>query len=124
MFLQENNLNKYNCEKCNFTCSKKSNYNIHCSTQKHINNLNNSNLVLQYNNIFSCKCGKKYSYASGLSRHKSTCNLLSIEEKDNKNNTDENIILTLLKENNELKDLLLNHTSKVIELLKNNNSNP
>ncbi len=66
---------KYFCEKCKFSCLKQSNFNIHCSTQKHINNLNKSEIELQNNikNSFICNCGKIYSHASGLSRHKVNC---------------------------------------------------
>ena len=56
------------CEKCNFQCNKQSNWNTHISTRKHIENQTPKLL-----NNFTCKCGKIYTYASGLSRHKSLC---------------------------------------------------
>ena len=48
------NATKYYCEKCNFKCSKKSNFAIHCSTRKHLNDnnagINDNNLDISENN--------------------------------------------------------------------------
>lgn len=108
--------NKYYCKKCNYSTNRKSNIDAHNKSNKHIRELTENKII--FSNEFCCKlCNKTYKTASGLWKHNKTC------KENNVGVTDENIILAFLKENNELKDLLLNHTSMVIELLKNNNSN-
>lgn len=58
---------KFYCEKCDFVCTKYSNYAKHINTAKHKMVTNGDN------GIFLCECGKKYAYRQGLSRHKRTC---------------------------------------------------
>ena len=80
---------KFYCEKCNFVCSKYSNYNKHLTTAKHKMVTNGDN------GIFLCECGKKYAYRQGLSRHKQKCNYeLTVP-------TETNDIMTLLEEHKE-----------------------
>jgi hypothetical protein len=134
------NAPKYFCEKCDFICFKKSNYDIHCLTRKHLNDNNNGINDNNDNKLYTCKCGKSYKYASGLSRHKANDNCLN-KEIDNKkinNNiidilkqddisiTDSKIVLELLKQNNEFKELIMTQTNQMlnqmIEIAKNTNS--
>ena len=35
--------------------------------------INDNKMIINDINKFACKCGKKYKYQSGLSRHKSKC---------------------------------------------------
>ena len=72
------------CEKCDFKCSKLSNYNAHILTRKH-QMITNDNEKMPKNakkcqSKLSCHCGKLYQFMSGLSRHKNTCKV--IEQND------------------------------------------
>ena len=72
---------RFNCDKCDFTCSKLSDFNRHLSTGKHKritmdNQLDNKNAPREYR----CECGKKYLFCSGLSKHKKKCNFLTAPE--------------------------------------------
>jgi hypothetical protein len=69
---------KYECIKCNFTCSKQSNYNAHLLTAKH-KKITNDTIVLPQ--ILRCECGNEYQYRSGLSRHKKICTYNSTPPK-------------------------------------------
>ena len=65
---------KYDCEKCNFICSKQSNFNMHLTTAKHIRLINaNSSLLENMPTEYKCICGNKYKHASSLSKHKKAC---------------------------------------------------
>ena len=61
--------NLFHCEKCNFTCSRKTDYNRHCKTKRH----NANKCYTNANTSFVCECGKVYSHKSSYSRHKQLC---------------------------------------------------
>ena len=65
------NAEKFICIKCDFKCSKQSNYTIHLSTDKH-KRLHND-IKKMPKNEFICSCGKEYKHSSGLWRHKQGC---------------------------------------------------
>ncbi len=50
---------KYFCEICDYTTSRKSQYTRHLSTDKHKMVVNGSDLVPKSSNPFRCNCGKK-----------------------------------------------------------------
>ena len=102
------NTNKYKCSHCNINCSKKSHYDDHINTIKHKNTLkmlNNINIDKKSNIVnVTCVCGHNYKYLSGLSRHKKTC--ITLKNKD-KEISDKEMMMTILKENSELKTMIL-----------------
>ena len=114
---------EFYCILCHFKCSKKSNYEIHCNTKKHCNRVNGKemeNAEIQKNAVYECKCGKIYSNASGLWKHKQKCNQETEKEqaKEKDEPTDKELIMMLIKENSELKNLVI----KVLETNTNTNS--
>ena len=113
----------YFCKKCDFlTCNKKD-FTRHLDTKKHLLDKNQSFSIekTQKNPIF-CLCGKKYKDNSGLWRHKKKCNL-KIEETDAKPDpTDKELIMLLLKENAEMKNLVLDVCQKIQPINITNNS--
>jgi hypothetical protein len=114
------NIKHFTCECCDFTCYKKGDYTRHVMTAKHkmltnVNaNANNANVIK--NERHECKCGKKYKHSASLSRHKQTCNAMTIlnnediqnviENTEQSNNSKESLILTLITQNKELMTLL------------------
>jgi len=69
------NPENYCCECCDYNTSSRKDLNKHLSTRKHkmiINGNTNDNEKIP--KIYICDCGKKYNFASGLSRHKTKCN--------------------------------------------------
>ena len=66
------NPSKFSCEKCNYRCSNKKDYNKHLVTRKHLAK-DNSEIptpsIMYYCNV----CNNAYQYRSGLSKHKKTC---------------------------------------------------
>ena len=67
----------FSCDKCNFNSSNKKDYKRHLMTAKHKmitnDNINTSNKVPKNPKAYVCDCGNIYNFASGLSRHKKTC---------------------------------------------------
>jgi len=95
----------FECEKCNFICSKQSNYNMHLSTAKHIRLINaNSSLHENMPTKYKCICGNEYKHASSLSKHKNTCTYTPPSHEENIQTTIEPIepnsaeLLVLVKE--------------------------
>lgn len=129
--------NCFYCEKCDYTTSNKKDFKKHNNTKKHIINENSTNSIPKSpKNQYECICGKLYKDNSGLWRHKKIC--INVQTKiDDKNITssnldnvmnkpetfDKNLILELLKQNNELQkqiiEMSLKHNSGNIT---NNNS--
>lgn len=82
---------EFKCEKCNFKCNKRGDYNRHLKTKKH-NSINNEGIKK-----YKCdKCDKTYMSRTGLWRHKKTC------DPSNQNDY-KNMYLKLLKDHNKLK---------------------
>jgi len=69
------NAKKQKCNICDFTCNKKSDWDRHLITRKHINN----DKCLQKNainkqHVYTCECGKHYKHRQSLSLHRKNCN--------------------------------------------------
>ena len=105
--LEEIVLSKFFCEKCDYRTSKKSQYERHLLTDKHKKKHNLSDEKRK----FICKCGKKYSHSSTLYAHKRTCKQETPTEKE--------LIMLLIKENSELKNIMVN-ALKNINVVDNN----
>ena len=71
----------FNCEKCNFTCSNKKDYNRHLLTAKHKKIVNDSKFTPKNPTPFICECGKSYKYNTGYYRHIKKCPIINKEEK-------------------------------------------
>ncbi len=109
---------KFVCEKCDYKCSKQSEWNRHISRQKHLKLTNiDDETNLATNKKYTCHCGKVYGYRQSLFVHKKTC---KEKEKNNVTALDIKVILELLKQNNEFKELLLTQNN---QLITNNNQN-
>tara|TARA_B100000900_G_scaffold119763_1_gene101116 strand:+ start:5349 stop:5762 length:414 start_codon:yes stop_codon:yes gene_type:complete len=129
--INKDNHKKFFCEKCDYSCNKKSEFEKHIKTIKHNTtiiqykkpteyicncgkiyshrgSLHNHMKKCNINKNYICDCGKKYNYQSGLCKHKKKCNY--------KNN---DILLELVKQNRELKELIVNQNKKIIEILEN-----
>ena len=95
----------FSCELCNYTTSKKYNYEKHLSTLKHKKQQNPTKSykkVAKVAKIFCCECGKHYAHRTTLYNHKKTCESVT--------NNDMQIIVKKLKElkeeNKELKEAI------------------
>jgi hypothetical protein len=138
------NIKKYVCEKCDFICVKIGDWNRHLSTRKHTNDTQmiqndtkktskkpilhqTPNVVInppqEINVEFQCHhCNKMYKHKQNLSRHYKTCKTLTTEKKVVnetvvvKHEISTDLILEILKENKEMKHLLVEQNKTIIEL--------
>ena len=116
---------KFLCEMCDFKCCKKNEYERHINTIKHkMVTESNKKTPLGGQTSFKCVCGNEYKYRPGLAKHKRTCpkiNMGSLSQacqdnndtiNDMNKNEDENI--TVNTNNNVTKDEIL------LKLIKDN----
>jgi hypothetical protein len=126
----------FKCNLCDFKCCKQSNWNNHILTRKH--KKNNNELQNDYNldhenaiTKFTCDCGKNYKHRQGLWKHKQVCKKKCISQNntqpDNNEIIDSNLVIQLLKQNDEFKSMLIEQNNKMIETIqevcKSNNTN-
>ena len=125
-------LQKYTCEKCDFTCSKKGDWNRHLLTAKHNNQQKSTEINEQKHQMYKCSgCEKIYNERSGLWRHKKKCNMIHIVEEttciEEESLSDKKLIMELLKSNNELHkqmiELCKDKNTVINNTTHNNNSN-
>jgi hypothetical protein len=122
------NLPRFFCENCDFKCYMKVDWTRHTTTPKHLTCCGGNGLeIKKLKKTYFCNCGKSFLSNSGLWKHKKICLEINSEvEKDDKiqlyNNelidkeaTDKELIMMLIKQNSELLEVLKNGT--------NNNSN-
>ena len=133
---------KYVCNICDYSTSRKSQYDRHMTTDKH-QNLKKStkinNLVPESSTPFLCNCGKKYKDRTGLWRHrnKSNCHKLkdvnecqSDEDDDNykmetslTDISDKELIIMLIKQNTDLVKETNDFKSIMMKVLENGTHN-
>ena len=111
----QKNAKHFHCEKCDFRCSKQSDWNRHIIRPKHINNENDIKKAQKNANNICSKCGKIYKYYSGLWKHLKNCSEDKITNK-----TDKNEMVSLLKDNHDFKNLILEVVKNNAELQKQN----
>ena len=119
---------KFSCENCDFKCSKKSNYIAHIKTKKHNDNkmVINDNIFVPKNADCVCKCGNTYKHMSGLSRHKKNCKFTNEQTNDQQlctpipsNIITTELVLELIKDNKEMKQIILEQHNTIHNLVKN-----
>jgi hypothetical protein len=120
----------YECINCDFICSKKGDFNRHISTQKHLRLQNTTNFTSHH---FTCEnCNKVYKHHSSLWKHSKTCIQVQTQTQTNHPNTTNHtpeLIVELVKQNQEFKQMLVEQNAKIIELsskptyMNSNNNN-
>jgi hypothetical protein len=107
---QSKNAAMYTCESCDFTCCKKSNYNIHLQTDKHKKMTDDDKKMQKDATTYACTCGKQYKYRQGLHVHQKKCiptNDVGETTPIPVVNKNEQLILELLTKNKELMEMLI-----------------
>ena len=124
------------CKTCDYTTSRKFNLDKHELTPKHIN-ANNASEMLTVSSKkvvkwINCTCGVKYKHLSSLCRHKQQCtwkpdpdctigtqDVSIIPVTDASNNViSSELVLELLKQNNEFKSLIAEQNKHILELME------
>ena len=107
MEANENMLYNFYCEKCHYGCCKKSSWDQHILTSKHINA---KKQLIEANTSYICEyCNNNFKHQSSYCRHKKKCSYNNKISNDNLLNKD--LITMLVKQNKDLMSLLKNVTN-------------
>jgi protein-arginine kinase activator protein McsA len=111
------------CEKCDFICSKKYNWERHILTSKHLMETNGNQKgqkkgkksKMEEAAPFQCEtCNMTYNNRSGLWKHKQKCSCSLTDLTDIKQHTTldkDDLIIEILKQNKELLEIVKNGTT-------------
>jgi len=111
---------KFKCELCKYYTDNLKDFKKHEATTKHINMLNNpiipiDNVSIVKPEIMCKNCNKNFKCRVTLWRHNKKCT--SVVEKKS-GNISENLIMELIKENKELKDVLKEQSRELKDAIK------
>ncbi len=107
-FKLKKNLPKYFCQDCEFKCFQKCDWDRHLTRAKHLYNVSkNVQETKKLEKTFLCVCGKQFKTNSGLWKHQSKCNSLICQHDYTLENKNDQLIEYLLKENKEIKEMIL-----------------
>ena len=129
---------RFYCKFCDYGTSKKSNYETHIMSNRHIRITNDytkgqdsakiqPKFSHQYEHGLNvCLCGKKYKHRQGLWNHKKKCNNVK-DAKDDKDEYDKEDKQEINKNginlDKELFMMLINQNKELLEIVKNGTSN-
>uniref|UniRef100_A0A6C0IET2 C2H2-type domain-containing protein n=1 Tax=viral metagenome TaxID=1070528 RepID=A0A6C0IET2_9ZZZZ len=105
---------KFSCLKCDYYTCRKSSFEKHLTTDKHKMVVNGSE-KLQKVAQYICNCGKSYKFDSGYYRHKKQC-----QEINNDLLSEKELIMTLVKQNSEMLEVIKNGTHNTTNSHNNN----
>ena len=118
---------KYTCDLCDYKTSNKKDYSKHLLTLKHQNNAKGN--ILEIKEItkspkhtkYKCECGKICKTTSGIWKHKMKCMTNTDAEISSDTADLKNIVLEVVKNNNELQKQNQELTNKLFDICKNGN---
>ena len=124
--LVQKSSDNFTCGLCDYSTCRKSQYERHLSTDKH--KLNANETPLKQNSSESsaghqCICGICFNSRTTLWRHKKTCNGSNINANTHANAPANMIttelIMELIKDNKEMKQIILEQNNTISNLVKN-----
>lgn len=109
----------FECETCDFKCSKKSDWSRHINTSKHKNRTFLEQNHAKKSQTFKCAyCDREYRARNSLWYHNQKCKEPTVAEIFANNNTQQitELMLKMIEQNKDL-------TDKIVELAKNSGNN-
>ena len=129
-FLVQKSSEKFHCELCDYSSCRKSQFVRHLETYKHKmkqNETNEINLVQKSSESLRCICGICFNSRTTLWRHKKKCNnenkILEEEQTNTCQKITPELVMELIKNNNELQQIILEQHNTLNNLVKNGMSN-
>jgi hypothetical protein len=123
-------IGNYVCVLCDFKCSYESDWERHLTRRKHklshkksfLETFGNEKNEKNESSGYSCDaCSRIYKTKSGLWKHKKICVIENTYTNTEKNHTE--LIMMLIKENAEFKNIIIEQQNKMMEVIKNGTHN-
>ena len=118
---------KYVCLVCHYSSSRKSQYDRHILTAKHLKLTQSNNLGLESSKSYFCEqCNKIYKSRVGLWSHKKACNVGKTYDPVGKTYDPvdkDQLILMLIKQNTEFQNIMMEQQKQILEVCKNGTNN-
>lgn len=125
--------NKFYCNICDYSTCRKYNYNMHIESIKHKNNallVKNNAFLAKTSKTYNCdNCVKSFNDRAGLWRHKKKCDAdtkmsnICIQKDENRDPTDKEIIMLLIKDNSDIKNMLFEQQNLMMKVMENGTHN-
>jgi len=111
--------NSYVCKTCDYNTCRSSQYIRHIATRKHLVLTKKFQTVPPDTIGLECECGKRFAHRQSLYRHKIRCK--NVRDPDLHrayavSHIDTGLIIELLQQNKELKELLCQQNKQIIEI--------
>ena len=126
-FLDPKSSKKCYCKYCHYSTSKKSQYDRHLLTSKHKKKTNTDQELTELGpksstREYICECGKIYKHKQSLYNHKKKCIFINKEEititdYDVENMSYKDMFLTVVKENKEMRNIIMDQQKQMGELI-------
>ena len=123
------------CKTCDYITSRKSQYDRHILTKKHLNRINTNDDEVKFQNVpielkqYNCICGKIFKHASSLWNHKQRCHEENSNTNTNTNNNssnadiDKEFLVKMLLKNQDVMDKLMEIMPLIGNQIHNTNTN-
>ena len=114
----------FNCQNCNYNTSRKSQWERHLLTSKHITGSSVSTLKQQVPvcpekiTQHKCLCGQILNSRTTFWRHKKKCDFVLKSSEINKELSVTELVTKLINQNSELQQMLIEQNNKIFELAK------
>ena len=103
---------RFSCEICKFNCINKGDWTRHINTKKHKNLMEINKKHIYTNDIYTCNiCQKSYQTKAGLWKHNQKCK----QYTKNNNTITPEIILKIINNDNEIKNIIMEQITTIIE---------
>ena len=118
------------CDMCGYQCPNKRDFTRHLNTQKHKRRILERDLRIANCKSYKCVCGKGFKHSNSLSKHKRLCvkcvrDHISGKKAENtttstsvNEETTAEQLITIKKENYELRSLLIMQQKQISELIQ------
>ena len=131
-FCRKKSQPEFYCKICDYQCSRRTDYEKHLITRKHEMKQNETKKSSKVVTPFMClKCNKVMKSRTSYWRHTKTCcgenevicETTTSEVEESSDTKDKDVIMLLLKQNQEFKELIVSQNNQIVELSKNGSTN-
>jgi hypothetical protein len=108
------------CQSCDYNTSRKYDFKKHNYSHKHkmMTNVDKKSEKVAEKKSYLCTCGKNYSSRQSLSVHKKKC----LNNPNTNTNVSPDLVIELIKDNKDLKDIIMEQNKTIQDLAKNMSS--